>query len=99
MALGLRITGRAAAEIARADAWWRENRLAVPLAVREDLKGAFELLMRQPSVGVKVENTRLSGVRRLLLGRIRYFVYYRVKGGELVVLSLWHTSRGKGPVI
>ena len=27
-ALSLRITGRAAAEIGRADAWWRENRSA-----------------------------------------------------------------------
>lgn len=97
MALGLRITRRAAAEISRADSWWRENRPAAPLAVKEDLKGAFSLLLRQPGVGVKVGSSRLSGVRRIHLGRIRYFVYYRVKDNDMVILSVWHTMRQTQP--
>jgi plasmid stabilization system protein ParE len=95
--LRLRITRRAASEIERAESWWRANRLAVPSAIRDDLKSAFDLLLRQPGMGVRVGNTRLSGVRRLFLGRIRYFLYYRVERKELVVLSVWHSSRGKGP--
>ena len=95
--LRLRITRRAASEIERAELWWDANRPAAPLAIREDLKSAFDLLLRQPGVGVRVGNTRLAGVRRLHLGRIRYFLYYRVKRDELVVLSVWHSSRGKGP--
>ena len=97
MALLLRVTSRAASEIERAEKWWGENRPSAPLAVREDLKAAFALLLQQPGVGVKVGNTRLSGVRRLHLGRVRYFVYYRVKGDALVVLSVWHSSRRAGP--
>ena len=97
MVMGLRIARRAAFEIERAEHWWVENRPAAPDAFRADLKGAFKLLIRQPGVGVKVGNMRLSGVRRLHLGRIRYFIYYRVKNNELVVLSVWHSSRGKGP--
>ena len=95
MALGLRIAHRAASEIERAERWWLENRPAAPGAFRADLKGAFVLLLRQPDTGVKVGNTRLKGVRRLHLGRIRYFVYYRVRDDELVVLSVWHSSRSK----
>ena len=97
MALRLRIAHRAAAEIERAERWWFENRPAAPDAFRADLKGAFVLLLRQPGTGVKVANTRLSGVRRLHLGRIRYFVYYRVHNEELVVLSVWHSSRRREP--
>jgi len=67
------------------------------MAIREDLRSAFDLVLRQPGVGAAVSNTRLSGVRRLHLGRVRYFLFYRVKGDELVVLSVWHSSRGKGP--
>ena len=93
----VRIASRAASEIERAEKWWGENRASVPRAVREDLKAAFTLLLKQPGIGVKVGNTRLSGVRRLHLGRIRYVVYYRVKGDELVVLSVWHSSRRAGP--
>jgi plasmid stabilization system protein ParE len=95
--LRLRISARAAAEIERADAWWRENRLSVLGALREDLKAAFQLLLRQPGVGVKVTSARMAGTRRLHLGRIRYFVYYRIKNEELAVLSVWHSSRAGGP--
>lgn len=97
MTLRLRITARAADEIERADAWWRENRVAVPAAVREDLKAAFKLLLQQPGIGLRVASARLAGTRRLHLERIRYFVYYRVKGEELMVLSVWHSRRGREP--
>ena len=97
MALLLRITSRAASEIERAEKWWVENRPSAPHALREDIKAGFALLLQQPGVGVKVGNTRLSGVRRLHLGRIRYFVYYRVNSEQLVVLSVWHSSRRAGP--
>jgi plasmid stabilization system protein ParE len=98
MAMELRIARRAVSEIERAELWLAENRPSAPGAFRTDLGGAFTLLTRQPGVGVKVGNTRLAGVRRLHLGRIRYFVYYRVQGNdELVILSVWHSSRGKGP--
>jgi plasmid stabilization system protein ParE len=44
-------------------------------------------------------NTKLAGVRRIHLSRIRYHLYYRVAshGGAVEILALWHTSRGKGP--
>ena len=97
MPLALRIARRAATEIEQAELWWRQNRQAAPEALREDIQGAFTLLLRQPGVGTRVGNTRLSGVRRMYLGRVRYFVYYQVRGDQLVALSLWHSGRGKGP--
>ena len=93
MQLVLRISRRAASEIERAESWWLENRPAAPTALRDDLSGVFRLLLQRPGVGVRVTNTRLSGVRRLTLGRARYYVYYRIREPELVVLALWHTSR------
>ena len=86
-------------EIERAEDWWQENRPAAPGAFRADLQGAFTLLLLQPGVGVKVGNTRLAGVRRVHLGRIRYFVYYQLRPNELVVLSVWNSSRGKSPAL
>jgi plasmid stabilization system protein ParE len=41
--------------------------------------------------------TALSGVRRVALSRIRYYVYYRVADDALQVLAFWHTSRGTEP--
>lgn len=97
MTLRLRITARAAAEIERADAWWRRHRLAVPDAVRDDLKTAFDLLVLQPGIGERVDSVRLVGTRSLQIDRIRYDLYYVVRGAELVVLSLWHSNRGRQP--
>ena len=97
MILRLRITARAAAQIERVDAWWRKHRQSVPGAVRNDLKAAFGLLLLQPGIGEPVENARLRGTRSLQLDRIRYDIYYRVRGDDLVVLSLWHSNRGRQP--
>lgn len=99
MALQLQITLRAAAQIERADEWWLENRPSSPEALRNDLAAAFALLAIQPGVGTRVANTKLEGVRRLHLGRVRYHVFYRVKDSTLVILSFWHTSRGNTPVL
>jgi plasmid stabilization system protein ParE len=36
-------------------------------------------------------------VKRLHLARIHDFLYYRVRGEEVQVLRIWHTSRGTDP--
>lgn len=42
---------------------------------------------------------RVKGVRRLLVGRIQYFIYYRATPDTLEVLAVWHASRGKQPAL
>jgi len=46
-------------------------------------------------------NTRLPGVRRLHLGRIRYDLYHRLadEPRRLEILAFWHASRGSQPPI
>lgn len=97
MTLRLRVTARAATQIEKADAWWRENRLAAPTALRDDLRAAFVLLMRQPAIGSKLSASRVVGARRLYLERVRYFVYYGVEDEELRILAFWHAGRGPEP--
>ena len=95
MSLNVRIAVRAADEIERADAWWRQNRLAAPEAVRQDLERTLKLLLLQPGIGQRVANARLAGVRRIHIDRVQHHVYYRVQGSELVVLRFWHAQRLK----
>ena len=97
MALQVRITQRAVAQIEAAERWWSVNRLKAPDAFLDDLQAALQLLAIQPGIGTRIANTRLAGVRRLHLGRVRYFIFYRVKGNELMVLALWHASRRSVP--
>lgn len=97
MNLSARFTKRAAGEVERADAWWRENRPAVPGAIRDDLASALELLSAQPGIGRSVENAKLAGTRRIQLDRVGYHLYFRLDGDELVVLAFWHAQRGNEP--
>ena len=87
----------AQAQVDRAALWWDKNRPLAPAAIDQDLAEAFSLLSVEPGIGALVLSARVQGVRRLHLARIRYYLYYRVRGSEVEVLALWHTSRGTGP--
>ena len=97
MTLIVRIKPRALRQIEKAAEWWAENRPAAVGAIGKDIESALALLVNEPGIGTKVELPRPDVVRRLHLGRIRYFVYYRVRGKFLEVVAFWHTSRGEGP--
>jgi plasmid stabilization system protein ParE len=97
--LRLDITERAEQHILAATAWWSEHRAGAPGAVLEDLDHTLALLCIQPELGTRARRTKLAGVRRVTLPRIRYYLYYRVIGEVLQVLALWHSSRGAGPIL
>jgi plasmid stabilization system protein ParE len=97
--LPLRVTRRAAREIRTASEWWDENRPAAPEAFQDAIEQAFELISTHPKVGAVATNVRLHGLRRILLSRVRYYLYYRVKSKPhaVEVLALWHMSRHPDP--
>jgi plasmid stabilization system protein ParE len=97
--LAIKVTPRAAAEIRRASSWWQANRPAAPAAFAEDLARAFEILAMQPGIGARAVNTGKEHVRRLLLSRTGYHLYYNVNPAErrVELLALWHSRRGQEP--
>ena len=97
MARRIRISARAAVEIRRAADWWVVNRPAAPTAVGTDLAEALSLLAEQPGIGAKYEGTRALDVRRLLLGRVGYLVYYAADEESVDVLAFWHSVREDQP--
>jgi plasmid stabilization system protein ParE len=99
VALAYRIKARARREIEKAAEWWAHNRLAAPGAVRVDIEEALAILVDQPALGARVETGRPIQVRRFFLDRTKYHLYYRIRGAELEVLSLWHSSPEQGPSI
>ena len=97
MTLRVKISARAAGQIRRAATWWAENRPAAPGAVAHDLEESVALLAEQPGIGSKYIGARAGQVRRLYMGRVGYFVYYRVTPEDLEVLAFWHARRGRQP--
>jgi len=95
----IRVSPRAEAQIRTAARWWSENRLKAPGAFRQEIERGFELARDFPSAGERVAHPRYKEVRRILLGRIHYHLYYSVSHEIKAVrfLALWHTSSGSSP--
>jgi len=99
MSLRIKISVRAANHVRQASQWWAENRPAAPNAVTVDFAESVLLLAEQPGIGAKYEGSRTPGVRRLYLGRVKYFIYYKVANSVLHVLAFWHASREQQPAL
>ena len=100
MRLRLRVAPRAEAQIREAAEWWSQNRFKAPRAFAEDLEKAFDLITLLPGAGQPVPHPEIDQLRRLLMGRVRYYLYYTVSDETeaVEVLALWHTSRGERPL-
>jgi len=92
----LRLSSRAAADIEKAVSWWHANREASPQLLEAELFDARHRLLLAPRIGVLVPRPK-GEVRRLFLPRSRYWLIYKVVPDELLILRLWHASRGQQP--
>jgi plasmid stabilization system protein ParE len=92
-------TPRALRHVREAKQWWRANRSKAPDALEEELRTALEMIANTPSIGTVARNVALPDVRRVLLNRVNYFLYYRpnVSSQQIEVVALWHARRGSGP--
>jgi plasmid stabilization system protein ParE len=88
---------RAARDVERIDAWWRANRPAAPQLFVEDLERMLSVLALSPVLGSPAASTRTPGLRRALLERTKYHVYFRIRADVLEVAAVWHASRGRVP--
>jgi len=95
----IEVSPKAASQIRVAANWWLKNRPKAREAFSEEIERGFELARTLPSAGEPVWHPHLTGVRRILLGRVRYYLYYSVtpETETVEVLTLWHTSRGSEP--
>lgn len=81
------------------DEWWRANRPAAQDLFVAELTVALERLEVSPLSCARYDEAAVTGLRRLLLPRTRYHVYFTVvEDGPVVrVHAVWHSAKGKGP--
>jgi plasmid stabilization system protein ParE len=91
------LSGEARAEVERADAWWRENRPAAPDLFANELDQALVALEGAPGLGLRYELK--PGIRRLLLQRTSYHLYFLVQADRVYVVAVWSAYRGRGPAL
>lgn len=94
-------TPRADADVFRISEWWREHRPAAPYLFEDELDDAFALLAEQPDAGHAYPRPGFPKLRRLLMRRTMYHVYYEhlSERNEVLVHTIWSAVRGRGPTL
>lgn len=95
----VRAAGRAKREIARAALWWSKNRPEAPLLFLDELEAAQRHLCTAPVSGQIYGYRKNRLIRRWLLEKTEYHVYFSVnrKAQVIMVHSVWGARRGRGP--
>lgn len=81
--------------------WWRTNRAQAPYLFEDELGAALDLLGSQPEIGRPFPQKRTPDLRRFLLRKSGFFVYYVFLRNEarLEVRAVWNAKRGHGPTL
>lgn len=95
----IRFTKEAIKQVREVGAWWVEHRPSAPSAFRKELASLIGLLKTSPEMGTPHPHRWIKGVRRSPLETSREIVYYAYdpREGEVLVLAVWSSLRGKPP--
>jgi plasmid stabilization system protein ParE len=95
----VRIARPAAAQTKEIAAWWAKNRPRAPALFRQELAGVLQLLRTAPEMGAVYPVRGIPGMRRVLLPRTQFHVYYvySAESSRIDVIAVWHAARGKPP--
>jgi plasmid stabilization system protein ParE len=93
------VAPRARTHARRIDEWWRENRPNAQDLFARELEAAFARIAATPMVAAVYRETEGRTIRRLLMPRTSYHVFFKVSEWEqqVHVLAVWHAARGRGP--
>ncbi|MEM9454389.1 MAG: type II toxin-antitoxin system RelE/ParE family toxin [Myxococcota bacterium] len=100
MPVEVRVSSQAVEQARQAQQWWETNRAAAPSLLHDELAKGLQRLAELPESGPPYPNARVPGVRRLLLRKCQYHIYYvydAQESGLVVVLAIWSARRGRGP--
>lgn len=87
------VTVRAQRQFDAAFKWWLRNRDKAPDAFLADFAELLVAIAENPAIG-PIARTRQRNVRKILMQRVRYYLYYRVVSDDAVeIIALWHASR------
>ncbi len=90
------LSEKAEAQVDVIDAWWRENRRAAADLFTNELAQALKALTDIPALGTPYQ-ARRTMIRRVLLRRTHYHVYFVQEDDRLYVVAVWSAFRGRGP--
>lgn len=97
----VRVAPKARTQIRTVNGWWVEHRPYNPSLFREELAAAAAQLRYSPRAAPLYESANFAEVRRVILPRTRYHLYYVVDEPRqsVRVLAIRHAARGAGPAL
>jgi plasmid stabilization system protein ParE len=97
----IKIGKRASRQAERASNWWHENRSAAPQLFERELEEALGVLVTRPTAGVSFPTEKRPELRRLLLPKTEYHLYFALEcehnEAVVVIHSVWGARRERGP--
>ena len=94
--MNVELSEEAEGQVDEIDTWWRAHRLAAPDLFANELEEALADLSDTPSLGTIYE-AETETVRRLLLRRTHYHLYFVPEPDRIYVVAVWSAFRGSGP--
>jgi len=91
------ISADAEAQLIAIRSWWLSNRPAAPGIFDRELDAAIVVIGKAPGAFPVYRREGDDDVRRALLPKSRYAVYFSVEADHVLGVALWHTARGSGP--
>ena len=93
------LSQEAEGQLLAAHNWWVENRPASPSLFLDEFEEMASLLEILPDAGHLFRRATVSGVRRILLRKSNYWLYYVSHRSRSVVyvLAVWSAHRGSDP--
>ena len=93
------LTPRAKAHLAQIQHWWVANRLAARDLFTQEFEAAARRLISSPKTATIYRESNGREIRRTLLPRSRYHIYFEVNEVDrhVFIVAIWHVSRGRAP--
>jgi plasmid stabilization system protein ParE len=88
----LRLRSAAEQDAREAIEWYEDQLAGLGTQFLDELRHTLSRISENPRLAPEVEGT----VRRGLLRRFPYAVFYVPEPDEVVILAIWHTSRDPG---
>lgn len=95
----IEIGRRARRQVERVSSWWHANRPLSASLFEDEFERALRQLVSTPYSGALYPTERRPALRRLLLPKTEYHLYFTLERNEsvLVIHALWGARRERGP--
>jgi plasmid stabilization system protein ParE len=93
----VRVSADAEAQLRAIRTWWVANRPATFDLFDREVDAAIAAIGSSPATFPIYHHEAGADVRRIILPKTRYAMYFAEEAGVVLIVAVWHGARGRGP--